>query len=260
METAAQGSGTNEVQRVGVTAGFSITMGTFTLSFGGHTTGNIAYNADAATVQTALEGLTSIGGGNIGVVKTQNTISTQEWTLTFQGALAGADQSQVTVNSANVFGSPSVSNIQATDVNGEAGEDEVQQITLAHAGTVGSFTLTFDEETTGPLAFTADASEVESALEGLASIGGGNVAVSGTPGQWTVTFQGALGSQNVAEITAAVVAPHVSVETATQGGPINEVQRVGVSASTSLSGGTFTLSFGGYTTGAIAYNASAGTV
>ena len=65
---------------------------------GGYTTGNIAYNASAATVQTALQGLTSIGSGNIDVSKTQNTGTAQEWTLTFQGALAAANQSQVTIN------------------------------------------------------------------------------------------------------------------------------------------------------------------
>lgn len=38
--------------------------GNFTLSYGGQTTGNIVYNAAASVVQTALQGLTTIGVGN----------------------------------------------------------------------------------------------------------------------------------------------------------------------------------------------------
>lgn len=46
------------------------TGGTFTLSFGGQTTTAIAYNATAATVQTELGKLTSIGAGNVQVTGT----------------------------------------------------------------------------------------------------------------------------------------------------------------------------------------------
>jgi len=40
--------------------------GTFTLGFGGQATGAIAYNASAATVQSALTGLSTIGAGIFG--------------------------------------------------------------------------------------------------------------------------------------------------------------------------------------------------
>lgn len=53
----------NEVQTITITG--SPTGGTFILAFQGSTTGNIAYNASAATVETALEGLSSIGSGNV---------------------------------------------------------------------------------------------------------------------------------------------------------------------------------------------------
>jgi hypothetical protein len=45
----------------------SPTAGTFDLDFGGDTASGIAYNASAATVQAALEALTSIGTGNVTV-------------------------------------------------------------------------------------------------------------------------------------------------------------------------------------------------
>jgi hypothetical protein len=49
------------------------TGGTYKLSFGGLTTGNIAYNATAATVQSALEGLHASLVGNVGVSLSSTT-------------------------------------------------------------------------------------------------------------------------------------------------------------------------------------------
>lgn len=49
------------------------TAGTFTLTYVGQTTGNIAHNATAAAVQTALEALSTIGAGNVEVVATVAT-------------------------------------------------------------------------------------------------------------------------------------------------------------------------------------------
>jgi HK97 family phage major capsid protein len=57
-----KGQATNEVQTVTITG--SATGGTFTLTFRGATTSGLAYNAAAATVQTALQGLSTIGSGN----------------------------------------------------------------------------------------------------------------------------------------------------------------------------------------------------
>jgi hypothetical protein len=56
-------SGTSEVQTITITG--TPTGGTFTLTFAGATTSAIAYNASAATVQTALEALSTIGSGNV---------------------------------------------------------------------------------------------------------------------------------------------------------------------------------------------------
>jgi YD repeat-containing protein len=53
----------DSVQQVQLTGG--PTGGTFTLSFGGQTTAAIAYNATAATVQAALQALSTIGAGNV---------------------------------------------------------------------------------------------------------------------------------------------------------------------------------------------------
>lgn len=67
----------------------SQSSGNFTLTYGGQTTGNIAYNASAATVQAALEGLSSIGSGNVSV--TGNTGG--PYTIRMIGAKGGATAS-----------------------------------------------------------------------------------------------------------------------------------------------------------------------
>jgi hypothetical protein len=73
------------------------TLTTFTLSFGGQTTSAISATASAATVKSALEALSSIGTGNIAVTKTQDTSTAQEWKLTFQGSLGGANQGRAEI-------------------------------------------------------------------------------------------------------------------------------------------------------------------
>lgn len=60
--------------------------GNFTLTYGGQTTGNIAYNAAASAVQTALEGLSSIGSGNVSVSGNNGG----PYTIRMIGALGGA--------------------------------------------------------------------------------------------------------------------------------------------------------------------------
>ena len=58
-------AGTDEVQTITVTG--TPTGGSFRLAFEGLRTASIAYNADAAAVDTALEALGSIGAGNVTV-------------------------------------------------------------------------------------------------------------------------------------------------------------------------------------------------
>ncbi|HVY78589.1 MAG TPA: hypothetical protein VG898_08800 [Solirubrobacterales bacterium] len=92
---------------------------------------------------------------------------------------------------------------------GNAGTAELQTVTVPSDG--GTFTLTFSGQTTGPLAATATAAQVEAALNALSTIGGagGSVAVSGGPGDasgshpYEVTFGGSLLGENVAQMTAS---------------------------------------------------------
>src|SRR5207302_4783 len=88
---------------------------------------------------------------------------------------------------------------------------EVQTITVNATGTVGTFTLTFNGQTTAPLAYNVPASggagptdSVENALNALSTIGGigGFVTVTQTGNVYTVTFGGSLDRSNVPEMTA----------------------------------------------------------
>ena len=66
----------------------------------------------------------------------------------------------------------------------------------------GTFTLSFKNATTTPLAYNASASDVQAALEALDTIGPGNVSVSAISGGYRVTFQGTLANTDVDPIAA----------------------------------------------------------
>lgn len=75
----------NEVQTLTITG--TPTGGTFRLSFLGIKTAPIAYNANAAAVQAALEAIVSVGSGNVSCGG--GGLPGTPVTITFQGALAG---------------------------------------------------------------------------------------------------------------------------------------------------------------------------
>lgn len=87
------------------------TSGTFTLTYGGQTTSGLAYNATEATVQSALEGLTTIGAGNVAVTGSAGG----PYTVRFQAALIN-NLASLTAN----FGSlttPANASIKDTNYN-----------------------------------------------------------------------------------------------------------------------------------------------
>ncbi len=79
----------------------------------------------------------------------------------------------------------------------------VQTITLTGTPTGGTFTVSFDGQTTAPIAYNAAASAVQTALQALSTIGAGNIAVTGSAGAYTATFQGALANMPVTLMTGS---------------------------------------------------------
>jgi hypothetical protein len=102
IATTVAGDAThNEVQTV--TLNGSPNAGTLTLTFPQgtpQTTSGLAYNASAATIQTALQALSNIGSGNVAVTG-------GPWpamvTLTFQGALANTNVAQITADTSGLL-------------------------------------------------------------------------------------------------------------------------------------------------------------
>ena len=102
--------------------------------------------------------------------------------------------------------------------------NEVQTITITGSPTGGTWTATFNGDTTDPIAYNASTAQVAAELSGLKTIGAGNVAVSGSAGAWAVTFQGLLGATNVAAMTVTGsltggTTPAIAVAQTTAGAP-----------------------------------------
>ena len=95
-------TGTSEVQALAITG--TPTGGTYTLTFNGETTAAIAYNAVAATIQTALINLAAFVTGDVVVTGTA-----PNFTITFGGNYASTDVPLITTTSSLTGGtSPAV--------------------------------------------------------------------------------------------------------------------------------------------------------
>lgn len=81
----------------------------------------------------------------------------------------------------------------------QAGVNEEQLIVSNATG--GTFTLTFDAQTTGAIDWDATAAEVQTALEALSNIDPGEVLVTGSAGAWHVEFMEGLGQANQPQMT-----------------------------------------------------------
>jgi len=187
------GNSANEVQVVTLPGNPS--GGSFTLTFQGQTTGNVAYDASAAEVESALAALVNIGSGNVSAGGDDGG----PWTIEFTGVLAGTDVAQLTASGANLTGGTvTVSTVQAAT----SPRNEQVLLTLSTNVTSGSFTLTYDGSESSGIAYNATSSSVQTALEATSSIDSGDINVSGPAGgPWLVEFRGTLAGQNVTAIT-----------------------------------------------------------
>lgn len=83
--------------------------------------------------------------------------------------------------------------------------NEIQTLTITGSPTGGSFTLTYDGQTTDSISFDATAADVQAALEALSNIGPGNVICDGGPlpdNEVTIEFVRDLGQQSLSLITS----------------------------------------------------------
>jgi hypothetical protein len=171
---------TSQNQKQTIAIAGSVSGDTFKLTIAGETTGEIAQDADASTVEAALEGLASVGAADVAV--TGGPGPGTDWVVEWAGDYLGINRPLL--------------------VASEIGQNEVQTVPIDNATTSGTFTLTYDGETTGTIEWDDDATAVKDALELLPNID--LVAVTGGPGpstDWVVEFQGALARTDVALMT-----------------------------------------------------------
>jgi hypothetical protein len=165
-------TGADEIQELTFSA--TPTYGLFQIEFDGQTTTDIPYDSNAAEVQTKLEALSNITGGDV-VVSGDFTTG---FTLSWGGTKANTDVAEVTIPS----------NSLTTGETG--GTNEVQDLTFSATPTGGSFTISYDGETTGTIAYNAAIGTVEAALELLPNINGCTVSALGAG--YRITFDGTL--------------------------------------------------------------------
>lgn len=206
---------TDEVQTVTVDA----TEGTYTLTYDGQTTGNIAYDAAASAVATALKALSNIGDDDVTVTGAAGG----PYTVSFIGALADTNVPAMTATATGLNPVPSVTVATTQAGSADPAANEIQTVTVANAGG-GTFTLTFDGQTTGNIAYNASAATVATALKALSNIGDNDVTVTKAGSVYTVEFVGDLAAANQAEMTASAASlttsgtSSVTIATVTSGG------------------------------------------
>lgn len=159
------------------------------------------------------------------------------WSGTNPSSLTGSDTITLRVKDDSLVDEVQSVSHDATTV------DEVQRVSTD--ATSGTFTLSFSGQgPTGTIPYNATTAQVKAALELLSNITTVTVTGTGTAASpWNVEFNDP-GAQNVAQMTAnstGLTGGTASVSTATQGN----------------SGGTFTLTFDGQLSGAIAWDATA---
>lgn len=266
ITTTISGSGgTNAAQQFAVPVSAA---GTFQITFGDQITTAIAVGASAAAVDTALEELSTIGSGNVGVTKSTSSDGNDDlYLVTFQGSLAKTPVAELIVDLTST--KPL---IRTTQQGGHSGTVQNEKQTI-EVGQTRSFTLTLDGQTTSTITTTLATADDSGLIAGpLASLSNvKSVAVTkiaqniqnGTA-TYQVEFTDYDGSAVQTQLTASVygasaTADHRLTITDTAGVvAVNEVQKVAIQGT--ATGGTFTLTYAGQTTSAIAYNASAATV
>lgn len=119
---------TTEVQTVTITG--TPTGGTFTLSFGGETTAGIAFNATAAQVKAALDGLADVNASDLTVTGTQLPGGTV--TVSFTGQYSGDNVPAMTAASGSLTGGSTPTAVVATGTGGASGAADGTETLAGH--------------------------------------------------------------------------------------------------------------------------------
>lgn len=178
----------------------------------------VAYNATATEVKNAIVVSSYYGSTDVNV--TGGPLGTAPINIEYTGSYA-----QKNVNLILVDDSDLETGVAETTA-GVSGTNEVQRLSTSPASLTGGFDLTFMGQTTSTLAANATASQIQSALRALPTIGATGVNVSGGPinsANVNVTFVGPLGNQDVEQLTGSDTllgaAPTINIQTLADGAP-----------------------------------------
>jgi RHS repeat-associated protein len=130
----------------------------------------------------------------------------------------------------------------------------------------GTFSITFDGQTTSDIDYDASAASVTSVLEALSNVGVGEIVVTKTiddmgEQEWKLTYGGSLGGTNVAQATVdtsnlwvmGTITETEVTDIQGSGSGADEVQTVTLA---NANGGTFRLAFDGQTTSPLDHDAT----
>lgn len=262
VEDISSGEFSNEIQSITLP---SPTGGTWTLSFsrlGEIGTITLPWNTTADQLRNRLGELEMIGSKNNLIVTGEGT-EEEPFLIEFVNDLSAIDLNLMVADGSNLTGSAPA--IVTTETNGTPNERKT--ISNPSDGRQ-DLIITFNGYTSIPIPYGSSINEVQYALEGMGSIGTGNISVTGRTTDRNATYSGPyyldfindLGNQNIPVMS--VEPDHYTIITNWNGGPNggqNESQLIDVLAT----GGTFvirvfnTANTTFYDTAPIAYNSSA---
>ena len=247
--------------------------GYWTATYAGQTTANLGTGGSAisaATLQTALEGLSTIGAGNVTVARTSNTwdVSRYVYTVTFASALANQAVGMIIVNLYNA--APLIDiELNGTPIGSPTGVNEYVRIQMPTSDVSAyTFNLSFGGDTSSSFAYTSGMSLPTTGIpSGWPSLPESTSVLQTYEGDnlYHLEFRYSLAESNVGAVTGSATWSAAQgrfsipvTETTVGTTATDEVQVITLTGG--ATGGTFTLTYSGQTTSAIAYNASAATV
>lgn len=178
----------------------------------GEATSWLSYEAGAINVLTALEGLSTIGSGDVSVTKIggANLSVGSGFVIEFQGNLANQNTGfsfglESNYGTALTGWNPTHQFVTNRNIQwrGTAGTSEVQRVSITGSPGAGQFGLKFGAGYSAVIAYDTTASELQAILEAVPTIGAGNVSCSGGPlpdSYIDVTFQGGLSGSDLADM------------------------------------------------------------
>lgn len=232
------------------------TGGTYTLTFRNQTTAPLPYDATPAAVQAALRNLGPAELSNI--VVSGSPLSAGAMVFTFD--IVRGDVPMISIDDSQLVGNYPVTE---TTRGSAALAAEVQTLTSTVLPTSGTYTLSFGGQTTLPLNFDATPATVQTALRALPVPALANIVVGGVPlssGAMTFTFDVTFGDVPMITIDASQLAGTYTISETVRGSAALAAEVQTLMPVILPTSGTYTLSFGGQTTGPLSFDATPATV